>query len=77
MKVKLLIPTKQYSNITFEIEAKDEVDLDKQINRLWLKYFNYFEKDNTKELLNKLNTDRPDKIAKHKLDYVYDLPEQE
>ena len=77
IKVELLIPTKQYSNIKFEITAKDEQDLDTQINHLWGKYYNYFDKkDDTRELLNKLNSDRSNKIEKHKLDYTYDLPEE-
>ena len=48
----------------------------------WQKYFyqklvlDLVEKEGT-EALNKLNSDRPDKVEKHKLDYVYDLPEQE
>ena len=78
MKIKLLIPTKQYSNITFEVEAETEQELDKEILRLWNKYYNFFDKkDNTKELLNQLNSDRSDKKAKHGQDFINDLPEQE
>ena len=43
MKIELLIPTKQYSNIKFIVEYKTEKELDEKIKRLWAKYYNFFE----------------------------------
>lgn len=70
MKIELLIPTKQFANIKFFIEAKDEKELDEKITRLWRKYFNYFESIDLKSNLDKL-----DKKQKHKIDYIEDLEE--
>ena len=57
IKIELLIPTKQYSNIKFFVEAKDEKELDEKITRLWRKYFNFFEIESVKKQLNKVKDD--------------------
>ena len=51
--IELLIPTKQFSNIKFTVEYQTEAELDKEIVRLWRKYWNFFENVDLRDKLDK------------------------
>lgn len=51
--IELLIPTKQFSNIKFTVEYQTEAELDKEIIRLWRKYWNFFENVDLRDKLDK------------------------
>ena len=53
MKIELLIPTKQYSNIKFIVTGKSEMELDNKIIYLWKKYYNFFDQPDVIKKLNK------------------------
>ena len=57
MKIELLIPTKQYSNLKFIVSAKTEKELDFKILYLWKKYYNFFDQPETIKKLNQNQVD--------------------
>ena len=55
--------------------ARENIEIWQQY--LYQKLVLDFVESEGKDALNKLNTDRSDKVQKHTLDVIYDLPEQE
>ena len=67
---------------TNEKEVKERNKALRDTIENWQKYFYQklvldFVESEGKDALNKLNTVRSDKVQKHTLDVIYDLPEQE
>lgn len=77
MKIKYHIDVYQFEFVELELEADNYEQLAREIRKAHIAFHKVCEKEEVisqgKQALTKLNSDRSDKIAKSKLDFVEDL----